>query len=382
MNFPVDVFNNHKTPFYFYDMPLLKATLDELKAQIADSPYEVHYAIKANANASLLAAIRDAGLGADCVSGWEVKAVVEAGFASNKIVFAGVGKTDSEIEYALDHDIACFNIESEPELRVINDLALAKGKTANVAIRVNPNIDAHTHRYITTGLSDNKFGINLELLGDVVRLANSLPAICLKGLHFHIGSQLTDFEPYTMLCEVVNRLQDEFEAEGVKFETINVGGGLGIDYNNPDQNAIADFKTFFEVFKNNIKLRDGQHLHFELGRSIVAQCGSLITRVSYVKKSVTKQFVIVDAGMSDLIRPALYQAHHAIQNISNAEGPCEKYDVVGPICESSDTFGVDEQLPTVKRGDFLALRSAGAYGEIMASHYNLRPFAPALIWGE
>ena len=382
MNFPVDVFNNHKTPFYFYDMPLLKATLDELKAQIADSPYEVHYAIKANANASLLAAIRDAGLGADCVSGWEVKAVVEAGFASNKIVFAGVGKTDSEIEYALDHDIACFNIESEPELRVINDLALAKGKTANVAIRVNPNIDAHTHRYITTGLSDNKFGINLELLGDVVRLANSLPAICLKGLHFHIGSQLTDFEPYKMLCEVVNRLQDEFEAEGVKFETINVGGGLGIDYNNPDQNAIADFKTFFEVFKNNIKLRDGQHLHFELGRSIVAQCGSLITRVSYVKKSVTKQFVIVDAGMSDLIRPALYQAHHAIQNISNAEGPCEKYDVVGPICESSDTFGVDEQLPTVKRGDFLALRSAGAYGEIMASHYNLRPFAPALIWGE
>lgn len=382
MNFPVDVFNNHKTPFYFYDMPLLKATLDELKAQIADSPYEVHYAIKANANASLLAAIRDAGLGADCVSGWEVKAVVEAGFAGNKIVFAGVGKTDSEIEYALDHDIACFNIESEPELRVINDLALAKGKTANVAIRVNPNIDAHTHRYITTGLSDNKFGINLELLGDVVRLANSLPAICLKGLHFHIGSQLTDFEPYKMLCEVVNRLQDEFEAEGVRFETINVGGGLGIDYNNPDQNAIADFKTFFEVFKNNIKLRDGQHLHFELGRSIVAQCGSLITRVSYVKKSVTKQFVIVDAGMSDLIRPALYQAHHAIQNISNAEGPCEKYDVVGPICESSDTFGVDEQLPTVKRGDFLALRSAGAYGEIMASHYNLRPFAPALIWGE
>ncbi len=382
MNFPVDVFNNHKTPFYFYDMPLLKATLDELKAQIADLPYEVHYAIKANANASLLAAIRDAGLGADCVSGWEVKAVVEAGFAGNKIVFAGVGKTDSEIEYALDHDIACFNIESEPELRVINDLALAKGKTANVAIRVNPNIDAHTHRYITTGLSDNKFGINLELLGDVVCLANSLPAICLKGLHFHIGSQLTDFEPYKMLCEVVNRLQDEFEAEGVKFETINVGGGLGIDYNNPDQNAIADFKTFFEVFKNNIKLRDGQHLHFELGRSIVAQCGSLITRVSYVKKSVTKQFVIVDAGMSDLIRPALYQAHHAIQNISNTEGPCEKYDVVGPICESSDTFGVDEQLPTVKRGDFLALRSAGAYGEIMASHYNLRPFAPALIWGE
>ena len=382
MNFPVDVFNNDKTPFYFYDMPLLKATLDELKAQIADSPYEVHYAIKANANASLLAAIRDAGLGADCVSGWEVKAVVEAGFAGNKIVFAGVGKTDSEIEYALDHDIACFNIESEPELRVINDLALAKGKTANVAIRVNPNIDAHTHRYITTGLSDNKFGINLELLGDVVRLANSLPAICLKGLHFHIGSQLTDFEPYKMLCEVVNRLQDEFEAEGVKFETINVGGGLGIDYNNPDQNAIADFKTFFEVFKNNIKLREGQHLHFELGRSIVAQCGSLITRVSYVKKSVTKQFVIVDAGMSDLIRPALYQAHHAIQNISNTEGPCEKYDVVGPICESSDTFGVDEQLPTVKRGDFLALRSAGAYGEIMASHYNLRPFAPTLIWGE
>ncbi len=382
MNFPVDVFYKHKTPFYFYDMPLLKATLAELKAQIADMPYHVHYAVKANANGTLLGAIRDAGLGADCVSGWEVKAVVEAGFASDKIVFAGVGKTDSEIEYALDHDIACFNIESEPELRVINDLALAKGKVANVAIRVNPNIDAHTHRYITTGLSDNKFGINLELLGDVVRLANSLPAIRLKGLHYHIGSQLTDFEPYKMLCEVNNRLQDEFEAEGVRFDTINVGGGLGIDYGNPDDNPIADFKTFFDVFKNNMKLRDGQQLHFELGRSLVAQCGSLITRVTYVKKSVTKQFAIVDAGMSDLIRPALYQAHHKIQNISNTEGESEKYDVVGPICESSDTFGEDEQLSAVKRGDLLAIRSAGAYGEIMASHYNLRPFAPAVFDGE
>ncbi|MGN0214301.1 MAG: diaminopimelate decarboxylase [Muribaculaceae bacterium] len=382
MKFPIDVLNSHTTPFYFYDLSLLKATLAELKLQIADSPFVIHYAVKANANSSLLGVIRDAGLGVDCVSGWEVEAAINAGFCPDNIVFAGVGKTDREINYALDNDIECFNIESEPELRVINDLASAKGKVANIAIRVNPNIDAHTHRYITTGLNDNKFGINLEMLDDIVDLANSLPAIKLKGLHFHIGSQLTDFQPYEMLCEVTNRLQDQFNSKGIYFDTINVGGGLGIDYGNPDENAIADFKSFFDVFKKKMNLRNGQQLHFELGRSIVAQCGSLITLVTYVKQSVAKKFAIVDAGMSDLIRPALYQAHHKIENVANWSNKIEKYDVVGPICESSDTFGVDEELSELKRGDLLAIRSAGAYGEIMASHYNLRPFAPSVMWDE
>lgn len=380
MKFPITDFSKIDTPFYFYDLKLLKDTLSELNAQIADAPFVVHYAVKANANGRLLQIVKDCGLGADCVSGWEVKAVVEVGFDPGSIVFAGVGKTDGEIKYALDCGIACFNVESEPELEVINQLAKDKGVIADVAIRVNPNIDAHTHRYITTGLSDNKFGINLELLPHVIDVANELDNVRLKGLHFHIGSQLTDFEPYVMLCDTINRLQEEYNKKGVKFEIINVGGGLGVDYDNPDGGVIADFKTFFNVFKQHLRVREGQQVHFELGRSLMAQCGSLITRATYVKQSITKQFVIVDAGMSDLIRPALYQAHHKIQNISNDDDNKKvKYDVVGPICESSDTFGVDVELPATKRGDLLAIRSAGAYGEIMASHYNLRPFAKAVF---
>lgn len=379
MKFPITEFAKLDTPFYYYDIDLLMETLTELKAQIADEPYAVHYAVKANANSRLLQVVKDNGLGADCVSGWEVKAAIEAGFAPQSIVFAGVGKTDKEINYALDCGIACFNVESEPELEIINQLAKDKGVVANVAIRVNPNIDAHTHKYITTGLSENKFGISLESLPRVIDMANELSNVKLKGLHFHIGSQLTDFTPYVMLCDTVNRLQDEFYKKGVQFETINVGGGLGIDYDNPDSRAIADFKTFFNVFKQHLRVRDGQRVHFELGRSVMAQCGSLITRATYVKQSTMKQFVIVDAGMSDLIRPALYQAHHKIQNISNDDSATVKYDVVGPICESSDVFGTDEVLPVTKRGDLLAIRSAGAYGEIMASHYNLRPFAKAVF---
>ena len=379
MIFPIKEFTKYNTPFYYYDIELLRATLEELRTQTCGEPFMVHYAVKANANGRLLEVVKSAGLGADCVSGWEVEAAIKAGFAPTDIVFAGVGKTDVEINYALDKGIACFNVESESELRVINELAAAKDVVANVAIRVNPNIDAHTHKYITTGLSDNKFGINLELLPHIVDVAQSLEAICLKGLHFHIGSQLTDFELYKMLCNTVNGLQDEFEKKGVRFEIINVGGGLGVDYTNPDANGIADFKTFFDVFKNNLKIRDGQKVHFELGRSIMAQCGSLITKVTYVKQSVTKKFAIVDAGMSDLIRPALYQAHHKIQNITSESSDIEKYDVVGPICESADTFDMDIEMPTTQRGDLLAIRSAGAYGEIMASHYNLRPFAPSVM---
>ncbi|MGM9804735.1 MAG: diaminopimelate decarboxylase [Muribaculaceae bacterium] len=379
MIFPIEKFSNLTTPFYYYDIDLLEKTLTELRANIADSPFEVHYAMKANANEALTTRIMKAGLGADCVSGWEVKAAIEAGFDPGKIVFAGVGKTDAEINYSLEQGISCFNIESEPELRVINELALAKNKIANVAIRVNPNIDAHTHKYITTGLSDNKFGINLELLDHVIDVAQQLPGICLKGLHFHIGSQLTDLQPYEMLCDTINELQQKYEAKGVQFATINVGGGLGIDYSKPDENPIADFRSFFNIFKQSLKLRSGQTLHFELGRSVVAQCGALITRVTYVKQSMTKSFAIVDAGMSDLIRPALYQAHHVIQNITSRHEQLQQYDVVGPICESADTFDENITLPLTERGDMLAIRSAGAYGEIMASHYNLRPFAPTVL---
>ncbi len=379
--FPIEEFKALHTPFYFYDLNLLDQTLNEIKRTARDPHFKVHYAIKANANPGVLRHIQAAGLGVDCVSGGEIEAAIEAGFKNDKIVFAGVGKSDNEIELALEKEIGCFNIESEPELRVINDIAGRMGKVADIAIRVNPNIDAHTHEYITTGLAENKFGINLEQLPDIVSLAEALENINLKGLHFHIGSQITEMEPFIMLCQTINRLQDEFEARGVHFESINVGGGLGIDYATPEKHPIPDFESYFKTFRNHLRLRDGQTLHFELGRSIVAQCGSLITRVLYVKEGITKRFAIVDAGMTDLIRPALYNAHHKIENISNPNGELHHFDVVGPICESSDCFGKDELVPSVSRGDMLALRSAGAYGEIMASQYNCRPL-PHSVFAE
>lgn len=372
--FPIEEFSTLKTPFYFYDLRLLERTVKEIRRTARDPRFKVHYAIKANANPGILRTIQAAGFGVDCVSGWEIEAALEAGFRGDRIVFAGVGKSDDEIRMALQADIECFNIESEPELRVISELAAEAGKTARIAIRVNPNIDAHTHAYITTGLAENKFGINLEQLEAIIDLALSLPAIELRGLHFHIGSQITETEPFVMLCETINRLQDEYEKKGVKFNLINVGGGLGIDYAHPERHPIPDFESYFTTFHNHLRLRPEQELHFELGRSVVAQCGSLITRVLYVKEGTSKRFAIVDAGMSDLIRPALYSAHHKIENITNPNGELHHYDVVGPICESSDRFGESETLPEIKRGDMLALRSAGAYGEIMASRYNCRPF--------
>ena len=378
--FPVEKLNSIQTPFYYYDKALLQQTLDAINAEAGKyEGYKVHYAVKANVDPALLGIVNASGLGCDCVSGGEVERCLMSGFAPSKIVFAGVGKADWEINLALDANIACFNVESEPELEVIDALAGAKGKKANVALRVNPNVDAHTHKYITTGLSENKFGISMEMLDEVVDKALELRNINLIGLHFHIGSQLLEFEPFEMLCSRINDLQDRFEARGVTFKTINVGGGLGVDYVNPDENLIPDFATFFATYNKYFKLRPGQELHFELGRAVVCQCGSLISRVLYVKKGLNKQFVILDAGMSDLIRPALYQAHHKIENISSTSAETETYDVVGPICESSDCFGTDEVLPVTKRGDLVALRSAGAYGQIMASNYNCRKIPASVV---
>ena len=375
--FPINTIKHFETPFYYYDLDLLKATLHEMKSCIKDLPYKVHYAVKANANPRILHEIKEAGLSIDCVSGGEIVAALAAGFKGDTIAFAGVGKTDKEIALGINHDIFCFNVESVPELEVINEIAATKGKTANVALRVNPNIDAHTHKYITTGLSENKFGINLEQLDAAVDKALALPDVNFMGLHFHIGSQLLDFTPYKMLCERINELQDHFEGRGIKLKIINVGGGLGIDYDNPDGNPIPDFKGYFDTFKQHLRLREGQELHFELGRAIVGQCGTLISRALYVKNGTTKNFIIVDAGMTDLIRPALYQAHHVAQNITSAATEATQYDIVGPICESSDKFASDETLPVTRRGDLLAFRSAGAYGEVMAMQYNCRKLPSA-----
>lgn len=378
-HFPIEEFENIRTPFYFYDLSLLRETLNEVKKYSAFDNYHVHYAIKANANVEILKVICEAGLGADCVSGGEVLAAINAGFDADKIVFAGVGKSDWEIELALDNNIRCFNVESAAELEVIQEIAQTKGKIAPIALRVNPNVDAHTHHYITTGLAENKFGINLEMLDHVIERCIELPNINLQGLHFHIGSQITETVPFRRLCERVNDLQRKYEKKGIKFCSINVGGGLGIDYDDPDGNPIPDFKGYFDTFNKSLQLHSSQQLHFELGRSIVAQCGSLVTKVLYVKEGVKKKFAIVDAGFTELIRPALYQAHHKIENITNPVAVKEIYDVVGPICESSDRFGEAELLPIIRRGDLLALRSAGAYGEIMASQYNCRQLPKSIF---
>lgn len=373
--FPTQRFAELETPFYYYDMDVLGETLQTIKELIAPHPnYHVHYAIKANANPRIMQTIAQASLGADCVSGGEVEAAHNAGFAGKDIVFAGVGKSDREIINALNIGIHNFNVESIAELEVINELAHNLGKKAKVCFRINPNVDAHTHAKITTGLNENKFGIAMEDMIPAIREAQKMDSVEYIGLHFHIGSQILDLSVYVALCERINQLQDELEANGIQTKNINVGGGLGIDYDMPDTHPIPNFEEYFKIFTDNLKLRDGQQLHFELGRSIVAQCGSLIARTLYIKQGHTKRFVIVDAGFTELVRPAMYGAHHHTENLSVTDKTrTTKYDVVGPICESSDVFSTDELLPVTKRGDLIAFRSAGAYGEVMASTYNCRP---------
>lgn len=371
-NFPIEKFELKETPFYYYDSALLRQTLRSINDEVSrHDNWHVHYAVKANANPKVLNIIREAGLGVDCVSGGEIETVLNAGFSASKIVFAGVGKSDWEINIGLDADIFCFNVESIPELEVINELAAARGKVANVAFRLNPNVGAHTHANITTGLAENKFGIAMADMVSIIEHARELKNVSVAGLHFHIGSQILDMGDFDALCNRINDLQDELDRHHIRLTHINVGGGLGVDYQHPNRVSMPDFKAYFDTYARKLKLRQGQTLHFELGRAVVAQCGSLITRTLYVKEGAFKKFAIVDAGFTDLIRPALYQAYHKIENITS-DMPNSTYDVVGPICESTDVFAKAIDLNEVKRGDLLAIRSAGAYGEIMASQYNCR----------
>lgn len=380
--FNIDKFQEIQTPFYYYDTNLLRQTLASINMEAGKHEnFIVHYAIKANANPKVLNVICQSGLGADCVSGGEIKASIQAGFPTNKIVYAGVGKSDWEINLGLDKDIFCFNVESVPELEVINELAENKGKIARVAFRINPDVGAHTHANITTGLAENKFGIAMRDMEDIIEEASKMKNIKFIGLHFHIGSQILNMNDFISLCNRINELQDQLESHHIKVENINVGGGLGVSYDYPNREPIPDFKSYFDTYARHLKLRNGQKLHFELGRAVVAQCGSLITKTLYIKQGSVKQFAIVDAGMTDLIRPALYHAYHKIENISSDE-PNETYDVVGPICESSDVFAKAIDLNKTKRGDLLALRSAGAYGEIMASQYNCRQLPKGYITEE
>lgn len=377
--FSVDKLNSIVTPYYYYDTQLLRKTLEVIKQECEKHEnFHVHYAVKANANPKILRIISQYGFGADCVSGGEIKAAIEAGFPADKVVYAGVGKSDWEINLGLEKGIACFNVESIAELEVIEELAVAANKTANVAFRINPNIGAHTHANITTGLAENKFGIAMQDMENVIERATTINNINVVGLHFHIGSQILDMGDFKALCNRINELQVQLDKHHIYVQSINVGGGLGVNYDSPDRQPIPDFKEYFHTYAKHLRLREGQQLHFELGRSVVAQCGSLISRVLYVKQGSHKQFAILDAGMTDLIRPALYQALHKIQNLTSNE-PTEVYDVVGPICESSDVFAKAIDLNKCHRGDLIAIRSAGAYGEIMASAYNCRQLPKGYI---
>ena len=367
----INKFRNLETPFYYYDMDLLDRTLADLKEHGLSRGFHIHFAIKANFNFEILERIRNAGLGIDCVSGREIERATEAGFTPDQIAFAGVGKTDREIETALDHNIYSFNCESLPELKVVNELASKRAKVAPVAVRLNPNVEANTHKYITTGLNENKFGISADKLPDLFELLPKLSSIKLIGIHFHIGSQISDLTPFDQLADRANELQNLFESKGYPLQHLNLGGGYGIDYENPDKNEIPDFKPFFDLFDRKLEIRQNQKVHFELGRSIVGQCGSLISKVLFIKEGTSTDFAIIDAGMTELIRPALYQADHRIDALTSQK-PMKKYDVVGPICESSDTFRRGYQLPELSRGDLVAIRSTGAYGEVMSSGFNLR----------
>ncbi|MGV3763002.1 diaminopimelate decarboxylase [Parapedobacter sp.] len=372
----IKAFSRQETPFYYYDMALLEQTLAAARQSADTLGFHVHYALKANFNDRLLDCIRDMGFGADCVSGNEVRKAMETGFDPGKIVFAGVGKSDKEITYALRNDIFAFNVESVQELEVIDTLAAALGKKARVALRINPNVDAHTHQYITTGLDENKFGIAHWELTEAVETLRECLHIELVGIHFHVGSQITDLNVFKSLCVKVNELNNWFDERGFRLKVLNVGGGLGVDYHEPDAHSIPDFQGYFSVFDEFLERKPGQEVHFELGRALVSQCGSLVSQVLYVKNGIKKNFIIIDAGMTELLRPALYQAYHQIENLSvdadGRTGDTLHYDVVGPICESSDCFGKEVPLPTTQRGDLIAIRTAGAYGEVMASRYNLR----------
>jgi len=377
MTFPLEKFRSLPTPFYYYDVELFKRTAQAVKSEADRYGYRVHYALKANSNEPLLRILSSMGVGADCVSGAEVQRALACGFAPQSIAFAGVGKRDDEINVGIDGNIFCFNCESEQELEVINELARARGKVAPVALRVNPEVDAHTHAHITTGLVENKFGINLQQLNGVAQRAKQLSHLKLISVHFHIGSQITEVAPFVELCLRANEVQAQLEKAGVTVEHVNLGGGLGVEYKHPDERLIPDFVGYFAAINKHIKLRAGQQLHVELGRSIVAHCGTLITRCLFVKEGQKKNFAIVDAGFTDLIRPVLYGAHHRIENLTSTSTEEKRYDVVGPICESSDTFDKNISLPVTQRGDVLAIRTAGAYGEVMASQYNLRSLPKA-----
>ena len=363
-------FINLSTPFYYYDLDILEKNLLNLKNSL--KPFnKVHFSVKSNTNPRILSVIKNFNLGIDAVSANEIKHCINLGFTPRDIVFAGVGKSDEEIEYGIINNISYFNVESLQELEVIDSISKKFSKKTTVSIRINPNIKSETHKKIQTGSSDDKFGIDLNDISHIPKL-RKLENINITGLHFHIGSQIINLKPFHDLCKISNEILNYLRENDIKIKNINVGGGLGIDYEYPEKNLLSNFKEFINLFNNEIRLDKNQSIHFELGRSIVGQCGFLISKILYSKKSYDKNFLILDSGMNNLIRPALYNSKHKISNLTSKNSDHLNYDVAGPICESSDTFAKDYRLVKSIRGDLIAIHSCGAYAESMSSNYNLR----------
>ncbi|MCD8385399.1 MAG: diaminopimelate decarboxylase [Bacteroidales bacterium] len=368
-----------ETPFYLYDMGLLRQTLESLTSEANKYGYKVHYAIKANFDPRILEEIHKFGLGIDCASGNELRTAIEAGFAPKTIVYAGVGKRDKELRYAIEQDILSINCESIQELGIIDELAREQGRVTDVCLRINPDIDPRTHHCIDTGQADSKFGIPYEEVKEHIDWIKGLKNVRIIGLHLHIGSQIRELHVFESMCRKVNSIYADMVKRGFDLRMVDCGGGLGINYDVPENEPIPNFASLFSIVHNHLDVGDAE-VHFEFGRSIVAQCGELITRVLFNKTTATgRKLLIVDGSMTELIRPALYGSYHNIENVTaQDEENTAKYTIVGTACESTDVFDQNVSLPVTKRGDLLAIKSAGAYGMSMASRYNLHDLPRAV----
>ena len=355
------------TPFYLYSENLIKHNIKEYISQSNDKTLFC-YSVKANSNLSILKLIASEGMGFDVVSMGELYRVIKAGCDTKKVVYSGVGKTRAEIRYALENNILCFNVESEGELFVINDEASAMGTTANISIRVNPDVAVESHPYISTGLKDNKFGVTYKNALSLYIKASKLSSLNIIGIDFHIGSQITSIQPFIDSIKSIRSLVSDLKKENINITHIDVGGGLGISYEGEDIVRKADY-----IKEITDSLRDlNVNILFEPGRSVIGDCGLLVTQIQYIKESETKNFMIVDASMSELIRPPLYNAFHKITPILKRDKSHKKYDIVGPVCESADFLGKERSMNS-EVYDLLVIEDVGAYGFVLSSNYNTRP---------
>ncbi len=361
-----------ETPFYLYSKGRLLHNFRRISGALQGIDSLVCYALKANSNPSILSLLAEVGAGADVVSRGEVHWALKSGFASDKIFYAGVGKTDSDIRYALEQNIGAFHVESGQELGIISRIASELGKTARVGIRVNPDVDIHGHPYIATGKAQDKFGIALSEVRSLVSQFEQLHSLRLVGLHCHLGSQVQEATPYVAAIRALADLKTDLPERGATLEYVDIGGGFGVDYQHPLEDDGGTPSRILAEIAPELKQLNCRIL-IEPGRSIVASAGVLVSRVLYRKETRGKQFLIVDAGMNDLIRPSLYQAYHAIIPVQASSKRMAKMDVVGPICESGDFMGKDRQLPELERDDLIAVMTAGAYGFSLSSNYNSRP---------